>query len=349
MVKGERRLVITGVNFRKTALEVRNKFSLTTENIKRIYEDIEGENPDDFFILSTCNRTEIYSITSQPEQLISLLARNGQIEEEEVRNNTYTKSGNEAIKHLFHVAAGLDSQVLGDCEIIGQLKNAYMLAKANDCISGLMEKVVNASLQASRQVRKNTSISDGTTSTSYAVIQFLRKEIGDKEAMHICLMGLGKIGTLTLKNLVHYLPQHKLTVINRNEETAQTAADEYHVGFAKIEHQDDVLQEADVLVVATGADHAIITKQQIESSKVKMLFDLSVPSNISADVKEIDGLKIYDIDMLSKIGNDTICQRKEQIPHALEIIESHIEEFKEWEKRREIYRRKALEEVVAEV
>ena len=150
-------------------------------------------------------------------------------------------------------------------------------------------------------------------------------------------MGLGKIGTLTLKNLKSYLPQHKITLVNRNEVRAESAALEYKVDFAKLEAQDAVLQNADVLIIATGADHPLITKPQIESSKIKLLFDLSVPSNVSADVKEIGGLKFYDIDNLSKIVNETISNRKNQIPVALEIIDEHIAQFKEWEKRRALY------------
>ena len=246
-------MVVTGVNFRETALEVRNKFALTTENIRHIYEDLNYQKPDDFFILSTCNRTEIYSITKQPKLLIDFLLHYSHAKEDESRKYTFITEGDEAIQHLFQVASGLDSQILGDYEIIGQLKNAFALSKNHNCLSGYMEKLVNSSLQASRQVRNNTSISDGTTSVSYAVIQLLKKEIGHSNAMNICLMGLGKIGTLTLKNLKSYLPQHKITLVNRNEVRAESAALEYKVDFAKLEAQDAVLQNADVLIIATGA------------------------------------------------------------------------------------------------
>ncbi len=337
MRDSEQRLVVTGVNFRKTALEVRNKFALTTDNIRHIYTDLNFEKPKDFFILSTCNRTEIYGITDKPEALVSFLSHYSHAEEEEVKSYTFSKENDEAMQHLFQVASGLDSQILGDYEIIGQLKNAFALSKANDCLSGYMEKLVNASLQASRQVRNSTSISDGTTSVSYAVIQLLKQQIGDQNPMNICLMGLGKIGTLTLKNLKSYLPQHKITLINRNETKAQITADEYGVAFAKLDEQDEVLQNSDVLIVATGADHPIVTKEQIESSKVKILFDLSVPSNVSPEVRALTDLKFYDIDSLSKIVNETISKRKDQVPLALEIIDEHIAGFREWEKRRALF------------
>ncbi|HEY0261475.1 MAG TPA: glutamyl-tRNA reductase, partial [Chitinophagales bacterium] len=206
MSNSNKQLVIAGVNYRKTALDIRNKFALTTEKIKHIYEE-QNIKPNDFFILSTCNRTEIYGITDSPETLVNFLSHQSNVDEAEAQNYTFVKQGNEAVQHLFQVASGLDSQILGDYEIIGQLKNAFLLSKSHGCLGGYLEKLVNTSLQASRQVRNSTSISDGTTSTSYAVIQLLKQATTENQAQKICLMGLGKIGALTLKNLKSYLPQ----------------------------------------------------------------------------------------------------------------------------------------------
>lgn len=331
------KLIVTGVNFRKTALEIRNKFALTTENIRHIYEARGGKQPLNFFIISTCNRTEIYSITGDRELVTELFYSSSNSSETEAAPYLFVKEGDEAIKHLFHVASGLDSQIIGDHEIIGQLKNAFALGKSFRCTGGLMEKLVNEALQASRQVRNRTSISDGTTSISYAVIQSLKQELGNQANVSICLLGLGKIGTLTLKNLRHYLPTQNITLINRNELKAQSAADEYGVTFAKADKQDEVLNQSQVLIVATGADHPIVTRHEIESSGVRLIFDLSLPSNISEDVKEIDGLKIFNIDQLSQIVNKTLRHRERQIPIAEGIIEEHFAGFKEWERRREEY------------
>jgi glutamyl-tRNA reductase len=333
----QKQLMVAGVNYRKTALEVRNKFALTTENIRHIYEQRELGSPDDFFILSTCNRTEIYGICDDPQLLTDFLWQHSHADSAGLDNYMFTKTGNEAVQHLFQVAAGLDSQILGDYEIIGQLKNAFLMSKSHGRLSGYLEKLVNGSLQASRQVRNNTSISDGTTSVSYAVIQLLKKEARDITSGKLCLMGLGKIGTLTLKNLVTYSPNLGITLVNRNESKAETVAAQYSVNFAKNELQDEVVRQSDILIVATGADHPIIEKELIESSNIKLVFDLSVPSNVSPAVKEIPGLKFYDIDSLSGIVNETISQRKQQVPAALDIIEEHIEAFREWEKRRELF------------
>src|SRR5437762_432734 len=137
MISNNTGLVVVGVNYRKTALEVRNKYALTTENIRHIYEDPNRHGPADFFILSTCNRTEIYCITNEPQHLIDLFSRYRDIDLAEAAQCTFIKTGDEALKHLFRVASGLDSQILGDHEIIAQLKNAFLLAKTHSCTSGL--------------------------------------------------------------------------------------------------------------------------------------------------------------------------------------------------------------------
>jgi glutamyl-tRNA reductase len=339
MTERSENLVVAGVNFRKSTLDIRNKFALTTEHIKEIYDRAANDSSRDFFILSTCNRTEIYGISQSAENLINIMAPGH--DAKEVKQYAYVKKGEEALKHLFRVASGLDSQILGDYEIIGQLKNAFNLAKSYNNTSGLMEKMVNGSLQASRQVKSKTSLSDGTTSVSYAAIQIMKQLDVNNRSLHICLMGLGKMGTLTLKNLKHYLPMHRVTLVNRNESKAEIAAEEFTVSYAPFANQQEVLKNTDVLIVATGADHPIILKEDVEHGRVKLIFDLSVPSNVSPAVREIDKVRLYDIDELSQIVNQAIETRKSEVPVAESIINEHFEEFKEWESRRNQYKLQA--------
>jgi len=333
-------LVVAGISFRKTALDIRNKFAFNTEQIRKIYTDKHLSAPEDFFILSTCNRTEIYSTTGDPESLLKLFAYENGIDSAAIKNYSFIKTGDDAIKHLFRVASGLDSQILGDYEIIGQLKNAFALAKTHNKVGGLTEKLVNAALTASREIKNKTNLSDGTTSVSYAAIQLLKELTGEK-SLNIVLMGLGKIGTLTLKNLKHYLPQHTISLINRNEEKAANAASEYKVEYLTYDNQSEALNKSDILIVATSADKPLIFKKDIQHTPVKMIFDLSVPSNIGHDVKELNDVKLFNIDELSQLVNQTIEKRKNEVPLAENIINEHFEEFKQWEQRRKQYTAKA--------
>lgn len=334
LVKG---LVVVGVNYRKTSLEIRSKFAFTTELLKSVYQEQASQDNRNFFILSTCNRTELYGVNIPPTKYFEILKKYTTASDDDIQTFTFVKQGDEAIHHLFRVSSGLDSQILGDYEIIGQLKNAFSLAKTCGCADGYLEKLVNSALQASRQVRNRTSISDGTTSVSYAVIQQLKQFFGDTESQHVCLLGMGKFGELTLKNLKHYLPQHKLVVLNRNEKRSKEISENYQVAYDSMENIDRVIRNADILVVATSADHPLITKKQIENSKIKIVFDLSVPSNVSADAKQLDGVSFFDIDSLSVIVNETITKRANQVPLALTIIEEHIATFRQWEARRLLY------------
>jgi len=266
-----------------------------------------------------------------------------QVDEKEIQDYTFIKNGDDAIRHLFRVASGIESQILGDYEIVGQLKNAFSLAKEYNKVGGMLERLVGTSLKTSKQVRATTTISDGTTSISYAVVQLLKKHASYDSSRRICLMGLGKIGTLTLKNLRHYLPENEITLVNRNEAKAETLAKEYKVSAAGSENMVEVLSASDILVLATGADHAVITREDIEKSNVRLIYDLTVPSNLSEDVKKVEGLTIYDIDQLSQIVNETLSKRKEQVPHAEAIIDENIDEFKEWKKRRDSFHSTANE------
>lgn len=334
------KFVVVGVNFRNTSLEVRSRFALTADSIRKMYENTPSHVLNSYFVLSTCNRTEIYALTNQPELLLRLFSLLKGITYNEVRQYSFIKKGDDAIKHLFRVASGLDSQILGDHEIIGQLKNAFTLAKSYKKTSGFMEKLYNSSLQVSKQVKGRTSISNGTTSVSYSVIQLL-KQTGEQKPLHVCLLGLGKIGTLTLKNIKHYMPQHRVTLINRDAAKAMEAATEHSVNYASFGEKAEILKGADVLIVATGADEPVICKGNLEGTPVKLVFDLSVPSNVSTDVREISRLTLYNIDELSHLVNQTIAQRKAEIPVAETIIEEHFAGLKEWEERRELYAAKA--------
>jgi glutamyl-tRNA reductase len=337
-------LTIVGVNYHNAPLEIRNKFAFSVNAIQKVYQDADGPLANDIFILSTCNRTEIYTTTNDLHKLFLIFEDYAAVTKEEIRKYTFVKEGDEAIRHLFKVASGIDSQILGDYEIVRQIKNAFTLAKEYNKVNGLLEKLLNAALKASKQIKATTNISDGTTSVSYAAVKLLKQEMQEGKPQNICLMGLGKIGALTLKNLLNYLPEHSLTLINRDQSKAEAFAADYSVKYAKEDQHKEVLHSSDTLIIATGADHALITKEHIQGTSIKLIFDLAVPSNVSADVREIEGVKLFDIDQLSRIVDETIENRKKQIPLAIEIIEENIEEYKEWKKRRHHYLTKLSEE-----
>ncbi|MBS1619068.1 MAG: glutamyl-tRNA reductase [Bacteroidetes bacterium] len=322
------------MNYRKTSLEIRSKFALTTTAIRAIYGEAASDPGRDFFILSTCNRTEIYALAPAPEQLVDVFRTHCQVSEQEISEYIFIKKGVDAIRHLLRVASGIESQILGDYEIVGQLKKAFGEAKEYGMVSGLMEKLTTTALKTSKEVRSTTSLSDGTTSTSYAVVQLFHKENTMKQLQRLTLYGLGKIGTLTLRNLTHYLSDVSVTLVNRNEEKAASLAREFNVLAAQSKDLPTALTQSEVLVVATGADHPLVTAADIRDTPIRLIFDMSVPSNVAPEVRDLPGVRLYDIDQLSEIINETIDKRKNQVPFAEKIIEENISELIAWQRRR---------------
>jgi glutamyl-tRNA reductase len=329
--------IVVGVNYKKTALDIRGKFAFTAEKIKQVYVDRQNTGCNNFFILSTCNRTEIYGIDVSPEALCNVFTHYREVSEEEIKRYVFVKKDDEAIHHLYRVASGLDSQILGDCEITAQLKNAFRLAKFHRCTGGYLEKLINSALQASREVRNLTQLSDGTTSVSYAVVQILRQLPADTLHKRICLIGIGKIGELTLKKIRHYLPAYPVTVVCRNESRAHEIMQRYSVAYVMMQNKSEAIQHADVLIVATASETPLISRSEIKNSSISAVIDLSVPSNVSADVRTMQGITFYDIDDLSEMINQTISKRATQVPYALEIIDKHVGYFKQWQLRSILY------------
>lgn len=326
-------ILATGISFKKATLETRNKFALTGEKIERIYTENHGAHS--FFILSTCNRTEIYSTGRHIGWMADLLSAQSGLSRSQLELYCFAKSGYHAVEHLYRVASGLESQIPGDYEITGQVKKAFMLAKSYGQTNGQLEKILAGALQVSKEVKNTTKISDGTCTVSHAVIQLLKQAQVAGGPYKICLVGLGKIGMLTLKKLRSLLPGCEITLVNRTLAKAEAAAGELGVGFVPIEELDTALAPANALIVATGSDHAIISKQQIENTNIKLVFDLSVPCNVDTEVSGISGLQLYNIDQLSQIVNQSIEGRISELPKAEAIIARHIEDYKAWEARRQ--------------
>ena len=217
---------IAGINYRKTDALIRGQFAVNPEQYNTILQLAPDFAVHEFFLISTCNRTEIYGFADEADQLIRLLCTQTEGTVEQFRQLSYIKQGQEAINHLFTVGGGLDSQILGDYEIVGQIKQSAKLAKQHDRIDAFTESLVNCMLQSSKAIKNNTALSDGTVSVSFAAVQYIRKHIKGIKNKKILLLGTGKFGRNTCKNLVDYLGTKNITLINRTEEKATTLAEE---------------------------------------------------------------------------------------------------------------------------
>ena len=173
--------------------------------------------------------------------------------------SAYIKKGTEAIEHIFNVGAGLDSQILGDYEIVGQLKSAAKFSKQHNFLGAHLERLVNTVLQSSKLIKNKTQLSGGTVSVSFAAVQYIKKHVKNISNKKILLLGTGKIGSNTCKNLVDYLGTKNITLINRSPEKAIELADELEFKTAAINNLDDEIASADIIIVATNAEEPVIT------------------------------------------------------------------------------------------
>lgn len=320
-----------GVSYKKADANIRGKFSLSKENQKLLLQLAKEKGLQGLFVLSTCNRTEIFGFAERPCQLIELLCEFSEGSIQEFAQISFIHKNEEAIQHLFKIGTGIESQILGDYEIVGQLKQSFKMAKAVKTTNAYSERLINSVLQASKKVKNNTKLSSGTTSVSYAAVQYIVKNLADYNSKNILVFGLGKMGKHTCKNLAEYTQNKQVCLINRTEEKADEFVKEHSsIRKAAMGRLSEEIAKADVLIVSTGADKPTITKKNISEQKELLILDLSMPENVSKDVTQLNKVSLINVDELSKITDETLSARLKEVPLAEAIIDSHITEFNDW-------------------
>ena len=320
-----------GINYKKTDTEIRSSFAIGPKQYSNILNVALEYGVRDLFILSTCNRSEIYGIADNPEQLTAVFCSQTQGSLELFNELAYRKNGLNAIQHLFDVAAGLDSQILGDYEIVGQLRYAMKFAKDRGYIRTFLERMLNQVLQSTKEIKNNTTLSDGTVSVAFSAIQYIRENIPSLKEKQILLLGTGKIGTITCKNLVDYLGTNQITLMNRTPEKAEHLAEAFNLRTASIETLREEIKNSDIILVATNAIEPIIHFDDLANvSGEKLIIDLSIPCNVERRLENLHHIKLIDVDGLSKLKDETLLRRAGEVPKAQAIIHSHVRELMEW-------------------
>ncbi|MBA4198668.1 MAG: glutamyl-tRNA reductase [Chitinophaga sp.] len=327
-------LSVIGINYKKSDAASRGKFAINTEQYISILQTAAQLAIAEIFVVSTCNRTEVYVLNGDVPTVIQLLCSVTEGDAESFKKLCYVKHDIKAIEHMFEVAAGLDSQILGDYEIVGQMKSAVRLAKENGMIGAYLERLFNTVLQSSKQIKTETNLSGGTVSVSFAAIRFLKEQVENIADKNILLIGTGKIGRNTCKNLVDYLSTKNITLINRSEDKANELANELGLQSAPFHELNNELNKADVVIVATNADEPFINEQNITADKKKVLIDLSIPNNIHPALKNSENITLVNVDELSKINDETLQMRLAEVPKAKAIIALHMQEFTDWNNMR---------------
>lgn len=323
-----------GLSYKKADAEMRGKFSLDEKSKINLLHQAKKEALESLVVTSTCNRTEIYGFAQHPFQLIKLLCENSQGTVEDFQRVAFVYKNHEAISHMFRVGTGLDSQILGDFEIISQLKNAFVQSKELHLVNSFLERLVNAVIQASKKIKTETEISSGATSVSFASVQYIFKNVEDIASKNILLFGTGKIGRNTCENLVKHTKHEQITLINRTKDKAEKIAKKLNVIVKDYADLQLELQKADVVVVATGAQNPTVDKAILNLKKPLLILDLSIPKNVHENVKDLEGVTLVHMDQLAQMTDETLENRKKHIPAAEAIIEEIKDEFIAWTKQR---------------
>lgn len=324
------RFITVGLSYQKADAQLRGKFALENGAIDALLEQAREEGIDGLLVTSTCNRTELHGFASAPQHLIRLLCHHSQGSENEFEVVGYVYQNQDAIAHLFRVGAGLDSQILGDFEIISQLKSAFLQSRSKGLANAFLERLVNSVIQASKRIKNETGISSGATSVAFAAVQYLLARVPEIDKRSILLYGTGKIGRNTCENLVKHTRNPRITLINRTLDKAEAIGGKFKLKVRPFEELQQTIEQSEILIVATGAIQPTISPEMIRPGSRRWILDLSIPMNVAPDVADIPGITLVHLDQLSKVTDSTLQARRQYIPQAEAILEEVHSDFNQW-------------------
>ena len=331
-------LLATSINHKTASVELREALYLNSEEIKEFIKNTKGSLFSEGLVISTCNRTEIYGIplnqNAGPAELQNTLIKLKSVSGLTTEHFQNFLSGN-AIKHLFSVAAGIDSLMIGDNQIFKQVKDCFQIAEENHFAGFLMKRVFDSAVKTGKRAISETRISEGAVTVSFAAVQLIEKIFSNLNRRSALIIGAGETGELAAKHLSER-GIGKLTVTNRTLERAEKLAGTLNAKVLPFSEFKDSLHEFDVVLSATSSDKYILTKEDVLSSAKKrgynpvVLMDIAIPRDIDPDVRNIDSVFYNDIDSLNIIVQQNLSKRKEEIPKVEKIIDEEVASFLNW-------------------
>ncbi|MDG1374179.1 MAG: glutamyl-tRNA reductase [Flavobacteriaceae bacterium] len=321
---------VIGLSYKKADAKMRGEFSLDQAAKTNLLAQAKKSGIESLVATSTCNRTEIYGFARHPFELIKLLCDNTQGTIEEFQTVAYVYKNSDAIQHMFKVGAGLDSQILGDFEIISQLKLSAKISKKHQLLNAYLERLINAVIQASKRIKTETELSSGATSVSFASVHYIKKTVEEISSKNILLFGTGKIGRNTCENLIKHTKNEHITLINRTRDRADKVAGKFKLLVKDYSQLQEEIGNTDILIVATGAQNPTIDKHLIQNKKPLLILDLSIPKNVNENVRDLPMVTLVHLDHLSQMTDETLEKRKVYIPIAENIICEIQTEFEAW-------------------
>ncbi len=316
------------LSYEKADASTRGEFTFYPQQVAEFAKHVKSQDLGSAFVISTCNRTEVYIHSSRPLAIASLFAKIVGVEFSDLQKFSDVLQGEKALTHLFRVSSGLESQILGDFEIVSQLKTWVKRFQKAGIVNSFLIKSVDTALQISKKIKSETLLSNGTASVSFAAVNYLMQY--PKSIHSVLLVGLGKIGVNTAENLVKHIPNIQFRVINRTSEKAEKLAKKLSIEYRDFESLQEEIQAADAIIVSTQSDEPIITETHLEELSDKIILDLSIPNNVAPAVKNLKSIELLNVDDLSRTVDQTLETRAQEIPKAEAILAHYRQEFLDW-------------------
>jgi glutamyl-tRNA reductase len=332
--------LMVGLNYRTAPVEIREKLTFDPDSIAQAMKELKGKKSIlENIIVSTCNRTEIYAVVDQLHTgryyIKDFLSQWFGIDKEEFTPYLSIVEDEGAVEHLFHVTCGLNSMVVGETQILGQVRSSFLSAQEKRTSGTVFNHLFKQSITLAKRAHSETEIGSNAVSVSYAAVELSKKIFGDLTNKNVLILGAGKMGELAVQNL-HGSGVGKVTVMNRTFEKAQNLAEKFQGEAKTIEELQCALVEADIMISSTGAKGYVITKEMMQDvermRKGRPLFmvDIAVPRDLDPGLADLESVFLYDIDDLEGIVEANLQERKVAAEEIELMIESEIVEFKNW-------------------
>ena len=340
------KLLVTGLNHRTAPVEVREKIAFNEQALGSALEQLRHEPGFlEGMILSTCNRVEVAIAADEnvdtQRSMEVFLARAREVAPEWISPYLYHHTGADAIRHLFRVASSLDSMVVGEPQILGQMKAAYAAAKEHGSVNGFLDMVVSRAFNVAKRVRSETEIGQSAVSVSYAAVELAREIFGSLNGRKALLIGAGKMSELSARHL-RRSGVGEILVTNRTRSRAEEMAEVFGGRIIDYDKFLTALPEVDIVIASSGAPHYILVKDQMKRvigsrrNRPMFLIDIAVPRNIDPAINELDNVFLYDIDDMQKVVERNLEGRRKVAEQAEEIIAEEVERMMSRLKAREI-------------
>ena len=335
------KITVTGLNHKKAPIQVREKLAFDSAQVISALTELKKRfNESEFVLLSTCNRVELYCATRRSggvtsQDLARFLSDFHNIKVEDFQDYLYVHNDIDAVRHLLTVASSLDSMVIGEVQIIGQVKESYKLACAAKSTGKVLNRLFHCAFSTSKSVYTNTQISNGRVSVAGVAVELAMQLFADIRSAEIVVIGAGEMGELLLQHLLH-VGCKNINIINRSYENGLELANRYHAAAQKWESLTDRLKDADLVVASATCWDFLFSRKSVEEimlgrrQKPLLIIDIAVPRNFETSVNEIEDVYLYSIDELSRVAEQTRKIRQDDIAAGLAIIEKNADDFIEW-------------------